>query len=213
MLAGAGISEDGAGGQAGIDWGRTVAGPWLGETLAALQPPRRTLACRSRSIAPGHAASLSARRRAMALSARTAAARRLPGRRHGSRQDHPGAVAAAGAQERARARTRVETVPAGGTSLAARQLGRGDRALRAEPQSGRGASFGTAGPQARDGRLGRSRRGRSRHHQLRLSDAHAMAFDDTVAAGGARRGPGHQERGRQADQNGQEASRPKPASP
>ena len=39
MLAGAGISEDGAGGQAGIDWGQTVAGPWLGETLAALQRP------------------------------------------------------------------------------------------------------------------------------------------------------------------------------
>ena len=39
MLAGAGIAEDGAGGQADIDWSQTVAGPWLAETLAALRHP------------------------------------------------------------------------------------------------------------------------------------------------------------------------------
>jgi non-specific serine/threonine protein kinase len=38
MLAGAGIAENGSGGQeADIDWSQTVAGPWLAETLAALR--------------------------------------------------------------------------------------------------------------------------------------------------------------------------------
>jgi len=39
MLAGAGISGDGAAEQADIDWSQTVAGPWLAETLAALRRP------------------------------------------------------------------------------------------------------------------------------------------------------------------------------
>ncbi len=39
MLAGAGIAENGSGGQADIDWSQTVAGPWLAETLAALRRP------------------------------------------------------------------------------------------------------------------------------------------------------------------------------
>jgi len=39
MLAGAGIAEDDSGGQADIDWGQAVAGPWLAETLAALRRP------------------------------------------------------------------------------------------------------------------------------------------------------------------------------
>src|SRR6202043_74983 len=39
MLAGAGIAENGSGGDADIDWSQTVAGPWLAETLAALRRP------------------------------------------------------------------------------------------------------------------------------------------------------------------------------
>ena len=39
MLAGAAIAEDDSGGQADIDWGQAVAGPWLAETLAALRRP------------------------------------------------------------------------------------------------------------------------------------------------------------------------------
>jgi superfamily II DNA or RNA helicase len=39
MLAGAGIAEDGAAGQADIDWSQTVAGPWLAQTLAGLRGP------------------------------------------------------------------------------------------------------------------------------------------------------------------------------
>jgi superfamily II DNA or RNA helicase len=39
MLAGANLAEGGSGEQADIDWSRTVAGPWLAETLAALRRP------------------------------------------------------------------------------------------------------------------------------------------------------------------------------
>ena len=39
MLAGAGIAGEGTTGSADIDWGQTVAGPWLAETLAALRRP------------------------------------------------------------------------------------------------------------------------------------------------------------------------------
>ena len=39
MLAGAGIAENDSAGQADIDWGQAVAGPWLAETLAALRRP------------------------------------------------------------------------------------------------------------------------------------------------------------------------------
>ncbi|MEA2991051.1 MAG: hypothetical protein QOG83_3762 [Alphaproteobacteria bacterium] len=39
MLAGAGIADDGSGGQADTDWSQVVAGPWLAETLAALRRP------------------------------------------------------------------------------------------------------------------------------------------------------------------------------
>jgi len=39
VLAGAGIAENDSGGQADIDWGQAVAGPWLAETLAALRRP------------------------------------------------------------------------------------------------------------------------------------------------------------------------------
>ena len=40
---------------------------------------------------------------------------------------------------------RAQAEPAGGAGLAARQLGRGDRALRAEPEGARGPSLGDAG--------------------------------------------------------------------
>src|SRR5712672_1397020 len=39
VLAGAGIAENDSGGQADIDWGQAVAGPWLADTLAALRRP------------------------------------------------------------------------------------------------------------------------------------------------------------------------------
>jgi len=39
MLAGAGIAEKDAGGQADVGWGQAVAGPWLAETLAAMRRP------------------------------------------------------------------------------------------------------------------------------------------------------------------------------
>ena len=77
-----------------------------------------------------------------------ARARRLSRRRHGARQDHPGPVAAAGAEEQAGGEAQAE--PAGRAGLAARQLGGGDRPLCAEPEGGRGPSVGAAGREAED---------------------------------------------------------------
>ena len=87
-----------------IDWSETVAGPWLAETLRGLRHPGGLARVDPGRSLQGTLAALSAGRRAMALSARPAPARGLPGRRHGARQDHPGPVAAAGAEERGRRR-------------------------------------------------------------------------------------------------------------
>ncbi len=60
--------------------------------------PGRIGPSRPRRCAEGDAAAVSAGGRALALSARETRPRGLPGGRHGTRQDHPGAFAAAGAQ-------------------------------------------------------------------------------------------------------------------
>lgn len=39
MMAGAGLAGDGSAERTGIDWGQTVAGPWLSQTLAGLRSP------------------------------------------------------------------------------------------------------------------------------------------------------------------------------
>ena len=66
----------------------------------------------------------------MALSAYPAQARCLPRRRHGPRQDHPGAIVAAGAERGIQAYAQAEL--GGGTGIPACQLGRGNRAILAE---------------------------------------------------------------------------------
>ena len=94
MLAGAAVTgEDPAATDA--DWSRVTAGPWLAETLKALRSGGRRRS-RSRPRAARHVAALPARRHAVAAPAVQPRPRRLPGRRHGPGQDHPGAVAAAG---------------------------------------------------------------------------------------------------------------------
>ena len=50
MLSGAGLAADEPGSRTDADWGRTVAGPWLAETLASLRQPDGKL-----SIDPGAA--------------------------------------------------------------------------------------------------------------------------------------------------------------
>ena len=99
MLAGAGIAGDAAAAPADVAWSETVAGPWLAETLAALRGPDRLCA-----VDPGRRCTARcgpiSRRACNGSTAGAAQARGLPCRRHGARQDHPGVVAAAGAQER-----------------------------------------------------------------------------------------------------------------
>ena len=102
MLAGASIADGGAAGQSDAAWSKTVAGPWLAETLRSLRHPGGLRACRPWPFVPGYVAPLSTCWRAMALSARTAPARGVLSRRHGVGKDHPSVVAAAGAEERGR---------------------------------------------------------------------------------------------------------------
>ena len=87
---------------------------------------------RSRPGPEGNLAALSEGGRAMAASAVRARPGRLPRRRHGPRQDDPGAVAAAGRKRRKEHGTTPE--PAGGAGVPARQLGRGNRAVRPQPE-------------------------------------------------------------------------------
>ena len=79
-------------------------------------------------------------------------------------QDDPGAGTAAGAAA-TRRRPDAATLPAGGTSLAAGQLGGGDRALRARPEGADPAPLGDdgrGGEALRARRRGGARPGRSR---------------------------------------------------
>jgi hypothetical protein len=132
-----------------------------------------------------------------------ARARRLPRRRHGPRQDHPGAVAPPRRTQRDQG---VEaTEPAAGPGLAARQLGGGDRALRADPHVRDCASLGDAGRRGEVARARKALRGGSRDYELRLPPPHPLAGTHLVAFRGPRRGAGDQEPGGQTDPGGQGA--------
>ncbi len=84
---------------------------------------------RARRRAQDDAAAVPAGRRALAPPPLDARPRRLPGRRHGTGQDDAGAGAVAGAT--AGAGRRAADQPARRARVAARELGVGDRALRA----------------------------------------------------------------------------------
>ena len=79
---------------------------------------------------------------ALALPPLQARPRRVPGRRHGPRQDDPGARAPDRAQARRGSRAAPE--PAGGAGFAPRQLGRRGEPLRARPRGAPRPPFGPA---------------------------------------------------------------------
>ena len=175
---------DGAAGQSDVDWSQTVAGPWLAETLAALAPSRWACARRPWPVAPGYVAALSAGWRAMALSARTAPARGLPCRRHGARQDHPGVVAAAGAEERRRRAERKPCLLVAPASLLANWAA---EIARFAPSLNAVVAHPSAMPAEKLAKVGPRRSGgcRSGHHELRLSGSHSVARRQRLATGGA----------------------------
>ena len=177
LLAGAAVAgtDSDAGGR------RLVAVPpaWLAETLKALRAPgwRRR---RSRPGAEGHAAALPAGGRAVAASAVRARPRRLPRRRHGARQDHPGAGAAAGAAAGRHGTTQPSLLVAPASLLAnwAAEIERfapGLTAMIVHPSAmTRGAD--------QAGHAGAGCGTRSGDHQLRLAAAHAGAGRDATGA-------------------------------
>ena len=144
LLAGAGSAQRTAE-MPTADWGQTIAGPWLAETLTGLRQPDA-----GTRVDPGRISrprcGPTSRRAWLAPPACATAARRLPRRRHGARQDDPGAVAAAGAETATEGKggRGMQAEPAGGARLAARQLGRRDRQVCTGPQGPDRASFGHA---------------------------------------------------------------------
>ena len=140
MLAGAGVTRDDP---AATDtgWARVTAGPWLEQTLKELRAPDGD------GVDPGPALRGTLRPyqkdgNPMDEPAGRPWSRRLPGRRHGSREDNPGAIPAAGGTG---PRRRAPAEPIGGARLPAGQLGSGDRKIRSQPEGCDRASFGDAG--------------------------------------------------------------------
>ena len=121
MLAGAAVTRDDPI-ATDTDWARVTSGPWLEQTLQELRAPNTD------AIDPGPALHGTLRpyqtgRHAMDAPAFRPWPRCLPCRRYGPRQDDPGAVPAVGGTG---ARRQTPPEPAGGTCLAAGQLGGGD---------------------------------------------------------------------------------------
>ena len=221
LLAGTAI-EDGepaAAPEGAGDWSRVVAGEWLATTLAQLRAPRGAGRGQARGP-PDGAPSLPGGRRPLALVPLAPRPGRLPGRRHGTRQDDPGAGPAPPAEDRAGgARREAEAAPAPatepprGAGVPDRQLAAGDRAVRARSRGVRGPPVGAA--ESRAGRAGRggSGRRRSRHHDLRAGATAPLARRGRVDPARSRRGPGDQEPRRQAGAGGQAAPEPGPRGP
>ena len=116
-------------------WSEVMAGPWLKEALDGLRGPEGLGEAAAAPRAPRRAEAVSGGGRALALAPAAAGTRRLPGRRHGARQDRagPGAPARAEGARRRRARSR----PARGPGIADRQLEGRDRPVRAVPARAR----------------------------------------------------------------------------
>ncbi len=149
----------------------------------------------------GRASPLPEARGAVALDPARPGARRLPGRRHGPGQDHPGA----GGSLPEPAQQGEGHRPAGGAGLARRQLAPGDRALRARAEGAHRPSV--AHPLDRTEEAVEKESGGARCGDHHLRHRHADRLDEraSLAERDPRRGPGHQEPGRQADQGGQGA--------
>ena len=144
MLAGADVTKDAVATSADPEWSRVVAGPWLAETLKGLRSPggldegrSRCATCTARCGPTSRSASAGCTcSRSLGLGACLA--------------DDMGLgktiqVLALLLVHAARAGRQAAAEPAGGAGLAARQLGGGDRALRAEAQGPDRASVGDAG--------------------------------------------------------------------
>ena len=128
LLAGADIGAGEAAPSADAAWGRVNAGPWLAETLAVCRRPETLADEHPGRGSEGDAAPLPGCRPALARLPDADRPRRLSRRRHGARQDRPGAGAAADARP---PRQRETAEPDRRAGLASRQLGGGSRTFRA----------------------------------------------------------------------------------
>ena len=114
--------------RADIDWSETVAGPWLAETLAGLAPPRWARACRSRPIASRHVC-VPISRRACNGSICSRSSGLVPASPTTWGSARPSRCLSLLLVLKSEAGRYAQAVSAGGTGLAACQLGRGNRAI------------------------------------------------------------------------------------
>ena len=135
-------------------WGHVTAGAWLAETLAACRRPEALAAAHPGEALEGDPAPLPGCRRALARFPRPTRPRRLPRRRHGARQDRPGARAHPAAQPARQAKRSAESHRR--ARFASRQLGGGGGALRPVAQRLRRASRRSRPPTASRRRRPRS---------------------------------------------------------
>ena len=94
LLSGADITGDRVDAAVDPTWSRVTAGPWLASVLADLRAPGRMEAADLEQDLHGTLREYRAGWRALAPPAHAVGTRRVPRRRHGARQDHPGIGAA-----------------------------------------------------------------------------------------------------------------------
>ena len=180
LLAGARVSSDASTEAAVADWSEVVAGPWLAETLEGLRRPEEAARVDPGKALRGYTAALSARRCAVAASARESAARRLPGRRYGLGQDDPDLVIAAGCQGRD---PPAQAESFGGACFAVGQLDLGNRPVRAGSRGAGRPSVSAVG-RGTQGFGARTAGGnRSGDHQLRIARTYGVAYGYLLAPG------------------------------
>ena len=157
MLAGTDVTKDAVANGADPEWSRVVAGPWLAETLKGLRSPEEL-----EKVDPGRELHGTLRPyqqvgvRWLHLLSRLGLGACLA--------DDMGLgktiqVLVAAARAAARAGWQAAAEPAGGPGVAARQLGRGDRTVRAQAQGHDRAYVGHAG---RGAEVARAREARGR---------------------------------------------------
>ena len=195
LLSGANLAkEDEDESQAAIrEWSGLTAGPELDSILKGLRSPE-TRQETGPSRLEGGASPLSADGLRLVAIRRSPGTGRLPGRRHGPRQDRPGDLAAA----RSEARQAEKREPARRAGVADRELEIGAGEVRAESLLRRGPSFGSECERRRN-RARRCRHVRSDHHHVRHARPQRLDEAVSLAAGDPRRSPGDQELRHEAD--------------
>ena len=192
------------------EWSFVHAGQWLGDVLAKMRSPENLQPPAAGDGLEGDLAPVPGDGRQLAAVPLGPGPGGLPGRRHGTGQDHPGPGAAAGLEGAGTAaKPSLLVLPASLLGNWKAEMARFAPTLRAvflHPAETPKEELDRIAADPGRGAAGR-RRGRD---QLRHALAAGVAAGDPLAVGGAGRGPGHQESGCPADEGRQAAAGRRP---